>query len=198
MKGIKRVVALKRDLRSKTPLINLRFIAMKHNEHEIPHLQDFGRSLGVDAVTIKTLNPHADGRIITNEEYGNEFIPENSIYRRFKYDEKSHTRIRRSLSPCKSLWNCPAIHSNGDVCTCTFDVNANYVTGNIVQQSFKEIWTGQPYASLRRKFRSDYRSIPICSDCTHAFEGGSLSTETMAHVHFFGPSAKKGPLQLDR
>ena len=81
MKGIKRVVAAKREFRSRTPLINLRFIAMKHNEHEISGLQDFARSLGVDAVSIKTLNPHADGRIIANEEYGNEFIPENSAVR---------------------------------------------------------------------------------------------------------------------
>jgi len=183
--GIKQVVAAKKALQSKTPFINLRFIAMKHNEHEIPQLHEFARALEVDAVTLKTLNPHSDGRIIAHEEYGNEFIPENPGYRRFKYDPRTHARIRRRYSPCKSLWNCPAIHSNGDVCTCTFDVNAKYVMGNIDQQSFKKIWKGNSYSSLRCNFREDYQKISICSDCTHAFEGGSLNTETIAQAHFF-------------
>ena len=40
LEGIRRVVAEKHRIKSKTPLINLRFIVMKHNEHEIPHLKE--------------------------------------------------------------------------------------------------------------------------------------------------------------
>lgn len=182
--GIRNVVMVKRKIQSKSPLLNLRFIAMKHNEHEIHELQKFGYELGVQMVTVKTLNPHGDEKIIANEEYGNEFIPENPDYRRFKYDLKNHFRIRRMHSPCKALWNCPAIHSNGDVCTCTFDVNANYVMGNIPRESFKQIWRNAFYRSIRGKFRNNYQAIPICSGCTFAFEGGSMSTETIVQAHF--------------
>lgn len=191
IEGIKKVVAAKKVLQSKTPFINLRFIAMKHNEHEIPQLHDFARSLEVDAVTLKTLNPHNDGRIIANEEFGNEFIPENPSYQRFKYDPGTHSRIRRKSNPCKDLWNSPALHSNGEICPCTFDINAEYVFGDITQQSFKEIWKGDQYSSLRSKFRDNYQQIPICSDCTYAFEGGTCNTETIAQAHFFVCSAVK-------
>ncbi|MGV7222795.1 MAG: radical SAM/SPASM domain-containing protein [Nitrospinales bacterium] len=191
MAGIKKVVAAKKALQSNTPFINLRFIAMKHNEHEIAQLHEFARSLEVDAVTLKTLNPHGDGRIIANEEYGNEFIPENPGYRRFKYDPKTHARIRRRLNPCKDLWNSPALHSDGKVCLCTFDTNSEYVFGDITKQSFKEIWKGDLYLSLRRKFRNNYQQIPICSDCTFAFEGGTCNTETIAKTHFFMSSTQK-------
>jgi radical SAM protein with 4Fe4S-binding SPASM domain len=185
MAGVKKVVATKKALQSKTPFINLRFIAMKHNEHEIPQLRDFASAFGVDAVTLKTLNPHDDGKIIANEEYGNEFIPENTSYRRFKYDSKTHARIRRRHNPCKDLWNSPALHSDGKVCPCTFDVNAENVLGDITKQSFEEIWKGDLYLSLRCKFRNNYQQIPICSGCTLAFEGGTLSTETIVQAHFF-------------
>jgi len=182
--GIQNVVAAKKTLQSKTPIINLRFIAMKHNEHEIPQLRDFARSLGVDAVTLKTLNPHSDGKIIANEEYGNQFIPENPSYRRFKYDNQTHSRIRRRINLCKDLWNSPALHSDGKVCLCTFDTNAKYVFGDITQQNFREIWKGDLYLSMRRQFRNNYQQIPICADCTFAFEGGTCNTETIAQAHF--------------
>jgi radical SAM protein with 4Fe4S-binding SPASM domain len=190
-KGIRNIVMAKQKLQSKSPLLNLRFIAMKHNEQEIHDLQEFGRQLGVDFVTVKTLNPHNDGKIIGNEEYGNEFIPENPDYRRFKYDLKKHSRIRRKNIPCKSLWNCPAIHSNGAVCTCTFDVNANYVMGDIKQESFRRIWRNHNYRSIRANFRNNYQAIPICSGCTFAFEGGSMSTETIVQTHFISSSGDK-------
>lgn len=191
MAGIRKVVAAKKALQSKAPFINLRFIAMKHNEHEIPELRDFANSLGVDAVTLKTLNPHDDGRIIADEEYGSEFIPENPSFQRFKYDNKTHARIRLRFNPCKTLWNSPTLHSDGKVCQCTFDVNADYVLGDITQKSLKEIWEGDLYLSLRSKFRDNYQQIPLCSGCTFAFEGGSCNTETIAEVHFLRDAQNK-------
>ena len=59
--GIKRIVEARRALQSRTPLIDLRFLVMKHNEHEIPRLKGFARSLEVDALTLRTLCTYDDG-----------------------------------------------------------------------------------------------------------------------------------------
>ena len=185
IEGIKNVVAAKSALNSKSPFIHLRFIPMKHNAHEIPKLKDFARALKVDALTYKTLNPHDDRKIIAKEKFGNEFIPEDPKHQRFKYDSQSQARILRMRNPCKCLWNCPAIHSSGEVCPCTFDVHNKYVIGNIAKENFKEIWRGTRYRTYRRIFRKNYQKIPMCSGCSYAFEGGTLSTETIVQTHFF-------------
>ena len=42
LEGMRMVVARKKALGSKTPLVNFRFIVMRHNEHEIPQAQRAG------------------------------------------------------------------------------------------------------------------------------------------------------------
>lgn len=190
IEGIREVVRAKRSLNSKTPLVNLRLVLMKHNEHEVPRVKELGKRLGVDVVTFKTLNPHDDGRIITNQEYGAEFMPEEPSFQRFKCDLKRHNGTHRRRNPCKCLWNCPTIHSNGEVCLCTFDVDNRYVLGNLEKENLRDIWRGSRYRKLRRQFRENYQNIPLCSDCTFAFEGGSLGTETIIETHYLDLASK--------
>ena len=182
LSGIKRVVAAKRKLNSKKPFINLRFIVMEHNEHEVPKLKDFAKSLGVDTFTLKTLNPHDE--FITDEEARN-FMPTNPAFQRFKYDPILHSRIRRKQNPCKALWNNPIIHWDGKVSPCTFDPNDAYTMGDITKDNFYTIWRSTPYLQLRSQFREDYKKIKQCSGCSYAFEGGTLSVETILPTYFF-------------
>jgi len=185
VEGIKRVAAAKRALNASAPLINLRFLPMRHNEHEIPMLDDFARPLGVDVLTLKTLNPYHGGECDSTDVDGNEFVPENVLYQRFKYNPKDGLRIRRRKNPCKALWNNPIIHWDGKVSPCTFDPHDHYVVGDIDTAAFKDVWWGADYRQLRRQFRENYRSIGLCSECTCAFEGGALSTDIIATAHFF-------------
>jgi radical SAM protein with 4Fe4S-binding SPASM domain len=189
--GIEKVVAAKHALNSKTPLINLRFLAMKHNEHEISKLKDFARSLEVDALTVKTLNPYDQGECHSTKADGTEFIPLNPFYQRFEYDPKNHARIRHTRNPCKRLWNNPVIHWDGKVSPCTFDPHDNYAVGDLTKDTFKDIWRGVPFAKLRRQFRKDYQKIALCSGCTNAFKGGALSTDIIAEAHFFNPAISR-------
>lgn len=183
--GIERVVAAKRALNSTTPLINLRFLAMKHNEHEIPLLKDFARSLGVDALTLKTLNPHDQGECHSAKADGTGFVPENSRYQRFEYEAGDGSRIRVERNPCKRLWNNPVLCWDGKVSPCDFDLHANYPLGDLAHQSFREIWWGTRVAQLRRQFRRDDQKIGLCAGCTYAFKGGCCYTDTIAEAHFF-------------
>jgi len=174
--GIRAIVAKKKELNVQTPRINLRFIVMKHNEHEIPDLGGLAESLGVDELTLKTLFPGHDIDPATDRD--NEFIPENPDFRRFKYTD-DFSRIRRTHNPCPNLWRAAAIHWNGAVCPCSFDKAEEYTLGNVNQAPLKEIWLGEPYIAMRRKFRTDWESIPVCSHCSYAYEGGDCSRETI-------------------
>jgi MoaA/NifB/PqqE/SkfB family radical SAM enzyme len=57
LEGLRSVAGAKRALNSRLPLVSLSFIVTRHNEHEVSELPSFARSLGVDALTLKTLNP---------------------------------------------------------------------------------------------------------------------------------------------
>lgn len=183
--GIRRVVEVKRALNSKTPLIDFRFIVMKHNEHEIPRLKDFAKSLGVDALTLRTLCTYDGGEYCFTEANGNEFLPENPDYQSFRFDSQDQSPIRRKSNPCKVLWNNPAVHCDGIVCPCAFDPHGRYILGNLARNTFKDIWWGDAYRRLRRQFRKDYQKLAICSECTYVFEGGAMGEEKDVEAYFF-------------
>jgi radical SAM protein with 4Fe4S-binding SPASM domain len=180
------VVARKRALNSEKPLVNFRFIVMRHNEHEVPQLEDFTRSLGVDALTLKTLNPASQNPYAATAEVErrNDYLPQDVRFRRF-HGDSTHDRIRRKDNPCEHLWYHPSIHWNGVVCTCTYDPNEKFPLGDLREQSFWEIWSGKPYRQLRRQFRENWNRVPRCGECSYAYEGGSCSHETIAKAVFF-------------
>jgi len=179
--GIRSVVAMKRKLNLQTPFVNLRFIVMKHNEHEIPLLRGLAKSLGVDVLTLKTLYPghHVD----PERDKDNEFIPENPKYRRFQYTG-DFTRIRQLQNPCKNLWRSPAIHWKGVVCPCSFDVEEEYPLGDLEKSTLRDIWYGEPYSVMRRRFRENWQSIHACGNCSYTYRGGDCSRDTIIQSTF--------------
>jgi radical SAM protein with 4Fe4S-binding SPASM domain len=185
LEGIRQVINQKRLLGSSTPLVNLRFLVMKHNEHEISGIRHLAQSLGVDALTFRTLCPLGSHEHSGCEGPETGFLPENALYQRFRRDQYTKERIRRKLNPCKNLWNNPVIHWNGCVCSCSFDADEKYAMGRLANENFRQIWTGRCYLHLRRRFRRNYRDIPLCAECTYSFEGGTCSTEDILEATIF-------------
>lgn len=185
MAGIKNVIEMKKHLNLKSPLVNFRFIVSKHNEHEIPQLKSFAEKLGVDLLTIRTLYPFDDGDSCATKTDGRVFVPTNPKYQRFSYDPNTNSRIRRKWNPCKTLWNNPTIHWNGNISPCTFDPHDQHVLGNLTNDTFKSIWFGNAYRKFRQEFRKNYQKIDLCAECTNAFKGGACSIEDIVESHFF-------------
>ena len=183
--GIRAVVAQKRALGSLTPLVNLRFIVMKDNEHEIPQVEDLARSLGVDVLTFKTLNPSFEYGVTLDQD--NEFIPKDRRYRRYRYDERDHRRVRVKNNPCKNLWNCAVIHWSGVICPCSFDPDERYKLGDLRTDTLRNNWSGEPYRRMRSRFRRNWEEISFCRDCSYAYEGGSCYDEMIAEAIYFTP-----------
>lgn len=188
-RGIRNILKARDALGSRTPLVDLRFIVMRHNEHEIPLLKEFSRSLGVDALTLRALCTYDDGEYCVTEADGSAFVPQNPAYQPFRLDPRTHSRIRRKVNPCKVLWNNPAIHSDGRVFPCTFDPHGRSPLGDTEESSFADIWWGPGYGALRRRFREDYRQLALCCDCTYSFEGGSMGEQRDREAYFFDPQS---------
>lgn len=188
LEGVRAIVERKQALGSPTPLVNLRFLVMTHNEHEIPELKILAESLGVDVLSLKTLNPHSGDLYSADKSAeskgGTELFPRDERYRRFAYAEDGRTRVRVENNPCKSLWNSPAVHWNGTVCPCTFDYDERFILGDVSKDSFTDIWAGEAYGKMRRQFRRDWEGLAMCCNCSFAYEGGSCLGETIVDVFF--------------
>ena len=182
--GLKAVVVAREKMDRKHPLINFRFIAMSHNEHEIPLLENFVRATGADVLTIKTLNTcandtygeHADERAKREDM----FLPKAQRYCRFAPGSESSSRVRRDFNACKNLWNSPTVHWDGTVSACTYDYDERFVLGKLKTQAFAEIWNGPAYREMRQHFIQ--QDIHFCRECSYAFVGGNCQDETVRNA----------------
>jgi radical SAM protein with 4Fe4S-binding SPASM domain len=194
LQGIRTVVELKKALRSVTPLINFRFIVMKHNEHEVERLPLFAQTLGADALTLKTLNPNANNtygdKKNGSDKISDPLLPQNSRYRRFIYDDSGEP-VRLKRNGCRNPWNAATVHWNGTVCPCTYDYDERYVMGDLSKSSFKEIWAGPAYRAFRGRLRHQDPAHYFCNECSYAFRGGSCVNETVREAVFFNRKDEK-------
>lgn len=146
--NIKLLSAEKSRLVSKRPYVNLQFIVMKHNEHEIEKMRQMAKSLSVDRLSFKTVR-------VDDEDQAKKFLPENKKY--WRYDSGSES--------CTVPWESAVIAYDGSVTMCCNDAEMVCNMGNITKESFRKIWNNEKYAKLREQIREDKNNIPICRAC---------------------------------
>ena len=75
----------------------------------------------------------------------------------------------RTCSFCTFPWYAMVICASGIVTPCPQDFWAAMVMGDVKRSSLKEIWNGDAYRSLRRAFRTDLQSLPLCHKCDRLY-----------------------------
>ncbi len=185
IEGVRRVVAERRRQNAQTPFINLRFIVMKQNEHEVPYLRQLATELGVDALTLRKYRDWFNDT---------DLQPSETTYQ--LPNEVHHQGERLKNNPCKHLWNCPTIHWDGTVCSCFVDYKGEQPLGELGQKSFTEIWQGQLYQELRRKFRTDWQNHPLCGTCSYGYADGDMGRAANAEVTFYDAAPASGFVPL--
>ncbi len=160
LRGIGRLVRTKKRLHSSRPFIELQFLIMKHNEHEIESFRSMAKRLGVNRISLKTL------QVETLSE-ARRFLPRRRSYRRY-HVENGTIRLRGKLGHhCRWIWFCPVINSDGTVCPCCFDKDNQIPLGNAFDsQPMNDIWHGQPYRTFRRRILTARDRIPLCQNCS--------------------------------
>ncbi len=71
----------------------------------------------------------------------------------------------RTSSACTFPWYAMVICADGTVTPCPQDFEAKMAMGNVKNSTLREIWNGEPYRALRRKFGNDVDSLPLCRKC---------------------------------
>ena len=172
LQGIQSVVSTKQRLRQRTPLIELQFLVMRHNEHEMDQITEIAQALDVDRLSFKTVQ-------IDRPDQVEAFLPSDPrlsryerIGKRLRVKQRHHlgSRRLRAYSGCRRLWYSTVVNWDGIVSPCCFDKDAIFVMGNMFEEPFEDIWRGERYRRFRSVVLRDREALPMCRNCTEGVE----------------------------
>ncbi len=185
--GLRNIAEEKRRQGVRTPFVSLTFVVSKANEHETGALPAMARELGVDAYSLKRLNPAST----RSEKWaGDEYVAGDERFVRLRYENGE--RVRTKHNKCKALWQGTTLRSDGRVNACAYDFHGKETLGHAGREEFVQIWTGKEYERMREQFGKDWNQISICKDCIYAFEGGSYEEAFAETVLLAEPAMRQG------
>lgn len=160
IQGIKELVAAKKLLKSMTPLIEIQFLVLKTNEHQMDEMKRLAKSLNVDKLTFKTAQ-------LSDFEDGNDLMPTKNKYSRYKKSKDGKFRLKgKQPNRCWRMWSGAVVNVNGEVLPCCFDKKSENSFGNIKENSFAECWHSKKGSDFREKIFQNRKQFEMCRNCT--------------------------------
>jgi radical SAM protein with 4Fe4S-binding SPASM domain len=185
---IENLVAERASLGADNPRITLRFIVMKHNEHQVDQVKEFAQNLGVDVVTFRAaVFRRSDIDLEEN------LMPLSSDFQRFQYKNSPPKFFGKNQTSnyCHRPYANLTIFSNGDVVTCENDFNATIPLGNVIHQDIHEILSSSEVKKFFKVFRKDLDRFVFCRECENRYiEGDTANVQTLILEREFSKNEK--------
>lgn len=162
IEGLNSVSTAKARYKS-TMKLEIQFLVNRINEHQIPQVRSLAKRLNA-LLTLKSMQ-------IINEENAGLWLPADKKYRRYEMVDSKFVIKNSMPDRCSRLWLNPVVTWDGKVIPCCFDKDAEYIMGDLSQESFREIWNGPRYRVFRRAILKDRSMIEICRNCTSGLAG---------------------------
>jgi radical SAM protein with 4Fe4S-binding SPASM domain len=143
--------------------IEIQFLVNSFNEHQIPQIKELAESLHA-RLSLKSMQ-------ITDKADIGTWLPSANRFKRYKLKEGSYVLKSSLPDRCARLWFNPVITWDGKVLPCCFDKDAEYIMGDLNQDSFREIWDGPKYMVFRKSILSGRHTVEICRNCTSGLSG---------------------------
>ena len=149
----------KRQLKSKTPFIEVQFLVLKQNEHQMEEMKNLSFKLDVDKLSFKCAQ-------IYNVNENAQSLPSNAHFSRYalKADDNYHLK-KKTHNKCYKMWSSAVVTWDGRLLPCCYDKDANFSFGNIRENQLKDIWKSKGYNKLRNSILKDRKSIEMCREC---------------------------------
>ena len=181
VEGIRNFIHIRKEMGVRKPIVEIQFLVLKSNEHQIKEIRKLGNSLGVNWTVLKSAQFY-------DFEQGNSLMPEILRYSRYKRTSGQADRrtsheflitdpglpipdpkfIIKNPMPnrCFRMWSGCVVTWDGKVVPCCFDKDASHCLGDLSTQSFREIWTGEKYKQFRKTILKNRKSVDICRNCS--------------------------------
>jgi radical SAM protein with 4Fe4S-binding SPASM domain len=157
LKSMRQIAAEKTKSGSSLPQISAQCLLLRETEPHLGQIQRMATEFGADRVVWKTAQ-------VSSIDEAREVLPENQTLWRYKI-KGNELITRRHWEGCVRTWFSTVVLCDGSVVPCCFDKDGDYVMGNLLTQSFSEIWHGDRYREFRRQTLRR-RAYPICNNCT--------------------------------
>lgn len=143
------------------PCVELQCLRLSSNEKEWDWIRANYKQLGATKLSMKTAQFY-------NYEEGNELMPSDEKYSRYKLGKDGKYHIKNPLrNHCFRLWSGCVIDVNGIVLPCCFDKEHRYSFGKINKDySLAKIWYSDSAMVFRRRIVRERKNIDICQNCT--------------------------------
>jgi len=160
IEGIRALVRQRELHRSLFPILTMRVLLNRHNEHQIPAIRHLGRQLGVDNVVVAPIMVNTD-----SPEDMAEWLPTDEERSFYDYRTRQDKTLQR-VKACPYLWETCVISWEGGVSPCCwYDDPANDF-GNAFAQPIKDIWNNEFYIASRQVFRGEEVGLEtVCVRC---------------------------------
>ncbi len=159
IEGIKKLVNTKHKMKSKSPVIYLQFIVMKHNQDDIYKIKKLGKSLKINKIFLKSVQ-------IYDENDHDNLLPSINSYKRYNKINGKLILNRQLKNYCRRLFFTSVITWDGKVIPCCFDKDAKFSFGKIEDSnSYKNIWNSEKATEFRKKVFTERNSVLICKNC---------------------------------
>jgi len=164
LEGARKLAERKRERNLRKPVLNMRFIVMKHNQHELVRLDEFARNNGFELLTIRdmfVIESTCDG------ETAGGLKPDADAWRNCGFAHGGNTPHDDFI--CLEPFWFPTVFADGTVVLCEQDYNAELDLGCISKDvSFKGLWRSRRAAELREVIRDTRQEVSFCRKCPYA------------------------------
>ncbi|MDF1551812.1 MAG: radical SAM protein [Deferrisomatales bacterium] len=163
LEGVRRMAEIKKKRGTQLPVLHMRTIVMKHNQHEVPGLVEFARRHHFDLLSVRTLSTiDSAGAEGTHDD----LVPDAPEHR--AYDYQDGARVGRTDFICQEPFWFPTVLADGTLVACEQDYNAQQSLGAISETvSFKDLWRAARAARVRRIIRDAPQSLSFCRNCPY-------------------------------
>ncbi len=160
--------------------LELKFIVMKHNEHQLDSLKKFSTDYDFDEIRLEKFTArgflnktYSESESIRLANMFTSSMEQYSKYDLIKSNETGllHSYLIQSKGACSVPWIETEILWNGDVRPCVVDFDSEYVFGNIFKSgSFRKVWNSKVAQKFRmhhaKKLARDIHNS--CSTCAYS------------------------------
>jgi len=149
----------KNQLKSRTPFMEVQFLVLKQNEHQIEEMKKLSSELNVDKLSFKTAQ-------IYNVKDNTQYLPDNPEFSRYtlKADGNYHLK-KKAHNSCYKMWSSAVVTWDERVLPCCYDKDAAFTFGNIKENKLMDIWKSKLYNNFRNRIFKDRKGIEMCGEC---------------------------------
>lgn len=160
--NLERLVQLRAKHPNSSVEIDVGFIVMRHNEHQVDDFINWANRIGVDRASV--IDPCARNMLEAHA-----YLPKDRKY--WYYDEEAFARgiLKPKKLPdneCIWIWNSIQLNWDGSAVPCCRDTNAAFPFGNVFEKGIKAVFNGAEATNFRRRLLDEQGDISICKLCS--------------------------------